>query len=106
MAMECVSAKETAKAREVTARTRICCRANRANTAPSLLTQKKARKAKLQGNVTLRVLVGVDGRAQNIRMVKVLGLGLDQQTLESIHMWRFAPALDVHRQPAAVWVTI
>jgi protein TonB len=67
---------------------------------------EEARKAKLQGHVTVAVLVGTDGRAQRVRIVKGLGLGLDQQTMDSIRSWRFTPALDAHHKPVAVWVTI
>jgi len=66
----------------------------------------EARKLKLQGNITVSVLVGVDGRAQKIRIVKGLGQGLDEQTIASIRAWRFTPALDAHHNPVSVWVTI
>lgn len=66
----------------------------------------EARKLKLQGNITVSVLVGVDGRAQKIRIVKGLGQGLDEQTIASIRAWRFTPALDAHHHPVPVWVTI
>jgi protein TonB len=66
----------------------------------------EARKAKLQGNVTLRVLIGADGRAARIQLVKGLGLGLDEQALQAIRSWRFVPARDAHRQPVPTWVTI
>ena len=51
----------------------------------------EARKLKLQGNITISVLVGVDGRAQKIRIVKGLGQGLDEQAIASIRAWRFIP---------------
>jgi len=66
----------------------------------------EARKAKLQGNVTLRVLIGADGRAARIQLVKGLGLGLDEQALQAVHSWRFVPARDARRQPVPTWVTI
>jgi len=66
----------------------------------------EARKLKLQGNITISVLVGVDGRAQKIRIVKGLGQGLDEQAIASIRAWRFTPALDAHHNPVPVWVTI
>jgi len=65
-----------------------------------------ARGAKLEGRLTARVLVGPDGRAQEIRILKGLGMGLDERTIEAIRTWRFAPALDARRQPMPVWVTI
>jgi len=66
----------------------------------------EARKAKLQGSVTLRALIGADGRALRIRVIKGLGLGLDEQASQAIRAWHFAPARDAHRQPVPTWVTI
>ena len=66
----------------------------------------EARKAKLQGNVTLRVLIGADGRAARIQLVKGLGLGLDEQALQAVRSWRFVPARDARRQAVPTWVTI
>jgi periplasmic protein TonB len=66
----------------------------------------EARKAKLKGTVTVRVLIGVDGRAKRTQIVKGLGLGLDEQALQSIRAWKFVPARDARRQPIATWVTI
>lgn len=66
----------------------------------------EARKAKLQGNVTLRVLIGADGRAERVQLVKGLGLGLDEQALQAVRSWRFVPARDARRQPVPTWITI
>lgn len=66
----------------------------------------EARKAKLQGNVTLRVLIGADGRAARIQLVQGLGLGLDEQALQAVRSWRFVPARDARRQSVPTWVTI
>ena len=66
----------------------------------------QAREAKLQGKVTLRVLVGVDGRASQIQMVEGVGLGLDERAVESVRAWRFIPAHDAARRAAAVWLRI
>jgi len=66
----------------------------------------EARKAKLQGLVTLRVLVDTDGRAKRIRILKGLGLGLDENAVEAIRKWRLTPAHDARRQPIPSWVTI
>jgi protein TonB len=67
---------------------------------------EEARKAKLQGSVTLRVLIGADGRARRIQIIKGLGLGLDEQASQAVRGWRFAPARDARRQPLPIWVTI
>jgi protein TonB len=65
-----------------------------------------ARKAKLQGVITVRVLIGVDGKARRIQVVKGLGLGLDETAIAAIRGWRFAPARDARNQPIASWATI
>ena len=65
-----------------------------------------ARRAKLQGLVTVRVLIGSDGRAKRIQLVKGLGMGLDESAVEAIRNWRFQPAHDARRQAIASWATI
>jgi len=67
---------------------------------------EEARKAKVQGSVTLRVLVGSDGRASQIRVVSGAGLGLDERAVESIRHWKFVPARDAAKRPVATWVTV
>ena len=66
----------------------------------------EARKAKLQGTVMLRVLVGQDGRATDVRVIAPLGLGLDERAMETVRTWRFVPAKDAARNPVASWVTV
>jgi protein TonB len=65
-----------------------------------------ARKQKIQGHVLVEVLVGADGRTHGVRVVKGLGLGLDENTVQTIEGWRFAPAKNAQHQAIAVWVTI
>jgi periplasmic protein TonB len=67
---------------------------------------EEARKAKLQGKVLLRVLVGPDGAAQRIEVLKGLGMGLEERAKETVHSWKFAPARDGAKRPVAAWVTI
>ena len=65
--------------------------------APSLLYKvepeysEEARKAKLQGTVTLYVEVDQSGRAVNIRVLHSLGLGLDEKAMEAVKRWKFMP---------------
>jgi protein TonB len=66
----------------------------------------EAREAKLQGTVTLQVLVGADGRAAQIRLVRGIGLGLDDRAVQSVRGWKFIPARDASRRPVPSWVTI
>jgi protein TonB len=73
---------------------------------PSPAYTDLARKQKIQGRVLVEVLVGADGRAHGVRVVKGLGLGLDENTVQTIQGWRFAPAKNAQHQAIAVWVTI
>lgn len=66
----------------------------------------EARQAKLQGKVTLWVLVGADGRTARIQIVQGVGLGLDERAAQSVRSWRFNPAHDAARRAVAAWVTI
>jgi len=52
----------------------------------------EARKAKYQGTVLIWMVVDADGRPHNIRIVRSLGLGLDEKALEAVRTWRFEPA--------------
>ncbi len=66
----------------------------------------EAREAKLQGRVILRVLVGADGRASQIRIVQGIGLGLDERAEQAIRGWKFVPAHDGAGRAAPAWVTV
>lgn len=67
---------------------------------------EEARKTKLQGTVTLRVLVGTDGRAGLVHVIKGLGMGLDERAMDMVKQWRFEPARDGARHAFAEWVTV
>jgi len=66
----------------------------------------EARHEKLQGNVTLRVLVTADGRAGRLSIVRGLGLGLDERAMETVRKWRFEPARDAKQNAMSQWVTV
>jgi len=65
--------------------------------APTLLYKveleysEEARQAKYQGTVVLYVEVDPSGSATNIKVVRGLGLGLDQQAIEAVRRWQFKP---------------
>jgi len=66
-------------------------------TAPVVLYKKEpeyseeARKAKYQGTVVLYIEVDPSGRAVNPRVVRSLGLGLDEKAMEAVRQWTFKP---------------
>ncbi len=47
--------------------------------------------ARLEGNVRVSLVVSEDGTPKNIKVVKSLGLGLDEKAIEAIGEWQFAP---------------
>ena len=68
-------------------------------TAPAVLYKvdpeysEEARKAKYSGTVVLYIEVDQNGNARNLRVVKGIGLGLDEKAIEAVHKWRFKPGL-------------
>jgi TonB family protein len=52
---------------------------------------EEARKAKFQGTVLLFVVVDEKGNPRDIRVVRPLGLGLDQKAVEAVEKWKFSP---------------
>ena len=65
----------------------------------------EARKAKVQGVVTLLLVVGKDGRTYNIRVGQSLGMGLDEKAIEAVSRWRFKPAM-LGGQPVATQIAV
>jgi TonB family protein len=66
----------------------------------------EAMKDKLQGTVTLLVVVGAEGRATAVSVTKKLGDGLDEAAAESVRKWRFKPAVNVDGKPVATRVPV
>src|SRR5580658_8418750 len=79
--------------------------------APVLLSKvepeysEEARKAKYQGTVLLYIEVDPSGRAENVRVVRSLGLGLDEKAIEAVKKWKFKPGYK-NGQPVTVQATI
>jgi len=73
---------------------------------PDAKYSEEARKAKFQGVVLLQVIVSADGRATNIDVVRGPGLGLEQQAVAAVKMWRFKPAFGPNHVPVATRIAI
>ena len=54
---------------------------------------EEARKAKYQGTVVLTIEVGEDGKPHAFRVIRGLGLGLDEKAIEAVSRWKFRPAM-------------
>jgi TonB family protein len=52
---------------------------------------EEARKAKLQGPITLSLVVGTDGRVSVVQVLRSLGMGLDEQAIGAVMQWRYKP---------------
>jgi TonB family protein len=52
---------------------------------------EEARKAKFQGTVVLFVVVDEKGNPRDLKVIRPLGLGLDQKAIEAVEKWKFNP---------------
>lgn len=68
---------------------------------------EEARKAKFQGTVLLSVVVDEKGNPRDLRVVRPLGLGLDEKAIEAVTKWRFRPGLkDGRAVPVSAYVEV
>jgi protein TonB len=77
----------------------------RAIYSPEPEFSEEARRSKYQGEVTLLATIGVDGHTRDLRVVRSLGMGLDEKALEAVRTWRFEPGKKDGR-PVAVQMNI
>ncbi len=66
---------------------------------------EEARRAKHQGTVVLWLVVGPDGRPRDLRVLRSLGLGLDERAMEAVRQWKFEPARK-NGTPVAVRINV
>ncbi len=66
---------------------------------------EEARKAKFQGTVILSIIVDEAGLPRNIRVLRPLGLGLDEKAIEAVQKWRFRAAYK-DGKPVAVYANV
>lgn len=55
---------------------------------------EEARRAKVAGNVIVYLQVDEQGRPRNVRVVRGIGMGLDQKALAAVQQYRFRPAME------------
>jgi len=66
---------------------------------------EEARKAKYQGTVVLYGIVDPSGRTRDLKVMRSLGLGLDEKAIEAVQKWRFRPGTK-DGKPVPVYVSI
>jgi TonB family protein len=54
---------------------------------------EEARKAKYQGVVVLSAIVRKDGTIEIVKVVRGLGLGLDENAIQALKQWKFRPGM-------------
>ena len=54
---------------------------------------EEARKAKYQGVVVLSAIVRKDGSIEILKVVRGLGLGLDENAIQALRQWKFRPGM-------------
>lgn len=77
---------------------------------PLVMAQPKltdpTKKAKYEGEVMVTLMVDEQGMPQNPRVVRPLGMGLDEKALETVMLYRFKPAMQNGRRPVPVLITV
>jgi protein TonB len=61
----------------------------------------EARKARHEGTVLIDLEVDASGRPVNLRVVRSLGLGLDEKAMAAVSHWKFRPAMAGNRAVTA-----
>jgi len=66
----------------------------------------EARRAKYQGIAMVEIIVDAQGHPQNPRMVRLLGMGLDENAIKAIMQFRFKPAMKDGKTPVPTKITV
>jgi protein TonB len=66
----------------------------------------EARRAKYQGVCLISLIVDAQGNPQNPRVVRALGMGLDEKALEAVRKYKFKPAYKQGQGPVPVMITV
>lgn len=66
---------------------------------------EEARRAKYQGEVMVQIIVDAQGNVQSPRVVRPLGMGLDEKALEAVVKYKFKPGTK-DGKPVPVYMTI
>ena len=64
------------------------------------------RRQKVQGDVTLSVVVRPDGTATQVKVVKSSAAALEQKSVDTVKKWKFKPALGPNGRPVAARVDV
>lgn len=65
----------------------------------------EARKKHIEGKVLMEATIGTDGAAHDVQIVKSLGHGLDEESINALKKWKFRPAMR-EGKPVAVKIKV
>jgi periplasmic protein TonB len=55
---------------------------------------EEARKAKVAGNVLVNLWVDTNGNPSHVRVIRGVGMGLDEKAIEAVRQYKFRPAME------------
>ena len=55
---------------------------------------EEARKAKVQGNVLVALWVDTNGNPTHVRVLRGIGMGLDEKAIEAVRQYKFRPGME------------
>lgn len=55
---------------------------------------EEARKAKVAGNVLVNLWVDTSGNPSHVRVIRSVGMGLDEKAIEAVRQYKFRPAME------------
>ena len=61
--------------------------------APDPTFTEEARQAKVAGKVVVYLQVNPDGHPMHVKVIRGLGMGLDEKAIEAVRQYKFKPAL-------------
>jgi len=73
--------------------------------SPEAEFSDEARQKKYQGVCMISIIVDAHGYPQNPRVMRSLGMGLDEKALDAVKRYRFKPALK-DGKPVAAYITV
>jgi TonB family protein len=80
-------------------------KAREARVTPGPAYSEIAQYEKYRGIVVVSIVVASDGRVHNVRLLRALGMGLDEIARDTVQTWRFRPATH-NKEPVAVEMNI
>lgn len=65
----------------------------------------EARRAKYQGIVVISMIVDAQGNTQNVHVTRSLGMGLDEEAVKAVKLYKFKPSM-FHGKAVAVYESV